>query len=52
MKEGIKNIKTLTVHQNLQFIQKTIMFYCLNRKKIESENPTVRKADKGKTMVL
>ena len=44
MKEEIKNLKTITVHQRFYSIYKTMLPYCLKRRKNrESKNPKVVK---------
>ena len=52
MKEEIKNLKALIVHQRIHFIYKTMQSYCLKcRIHAESKNPSVAKKNKGKVII-
>ena len=49
MKEEIKNLKTITVHQRFYSIYKTMLLYCLKcRKNGEIKNPKVVRTRKRK----
>ena len=53
MKEGIKILKTSTIHQRFQSNDKTMLSYCLKcKKKTESKNPRFVKTRKLKPMLL
>ena len=52
MKKAIKNRKTLTVHQRIQSVYKTMLSYCLKGQKVESKNPKFSKKNKRKLILL
>ena len=52
IKEEIKNLNTLTVHQRITIHYKTILSYCWKcRKNTESKNPNVAKTKKGRKVL-
>ena len=51
LKEEIKNLKTFTVHQIFQSVNKTMLYFCLTYRKAESKNKTVSETSKGKPIL-
>ena len=52
IKEEIKNLNTLTVHQRITIHYKTILSYCWKcSKNTESKNPNVAKTKKGRKVL-